>query len=117
MGKWNVSNVKQCSQINATRQTQKYALQVQCLSSSEIMGRSPGSPNISEYHWHFIMSSPTDHNVIVWKSTQLCSKCTKMHNDLQLTSTYSQLRSYASQARRCPKNITIKRIFIPVEKT
>ena len=79
------------------------------------MGRSPGSPNISEYHWHFIMSSPTDHNLVIWDKmyTTVC----EMHNDLQLTYTYSQLRSYASQARTCPKNITIKRICIPVEKT
>ncbi len=78
------------------------------------MGRSPGSPNVNENHWHFVIYDPTldpNNRVSIWERKY--TTIADMHKDLQYSFTIDQLRSYARRVRKGPKNIEIKRICEP----
>ena len=78
------------------------------------MGRSLGSPNCNEYHWHFFIYDPSNHDHVIWSKMYITIY--QMHEDLSPTFTLHQLKSYAAKRRNCPKNIEIKRICIPVKE-
>ena len=78
------------------------------------MGRTVGSPNCNEYHWHFILYDPSKLDIVVWE--RMYVTIYQMHEDLCSTYTLSQLKSYASKQRNCPKNVEIKRICIPIKQ-
>ena len=76
------------------------------------MGRTIGSPN-QEYRWEFILYDPTspDRKVAASKKFTSIREMSELMGDYF---TNSQLSSYASKSRTCPKIIEIKRICEPV---
>ena len=79
------------------------------------MGRTPGSPNVNEYHWKFSILNPSkpldQDSEVLWEKKYI--KIADMHDDLHHTFTLAQLRSYAGGTRNAAKNIKITRICEP----
>ena len=74
------------------------------------MGRALGSPNI-EYKWEFTIYDPTSsHKIFSKKFTSIRN----MHEQMKNVFSLSQLTSYASKSRNCPKIIEVARICEPV---
>jgi|TARA_B110000046_G_scaffold176944_1_gene203171 hypothetical protein len=76
------------------------------------MGRGLGSPNL-EYRWEFILLDPTSSERKV-VATKKFTSIKQMTETMAGYFTNSQLSSYASKSRTCPKIIEIKRICEPV---
>ena len=74
------------------------------------MGRALGSPNL-EYRWEFTLYHPITGEII---HTQKYTTIKTMQESMNNFFTLSQLTSYASKRRKCPKMIEIKRICEPV---
>lgn len=72
------------------------------------MPRTIGSPN-QEYRWEFIMYDPTKSDKIILVQNKYTS-IKQMHECMKEYFTLSQLTSYASKSRNCPKFIRIQRI-------
>lgn len=76
------------------------------------MGRTCGSPNL-EYRWIFIIYEPITKNEeekkILWSKKYISIK--EMSDDMKDSFSKSQLTSYASKSRNCPKIVEIRRIM------
>ena len=76
------------------------------------MGRTCGSPNL-EYRWEFIIYEPNTNNgeekMILWSKKYISIK--EMSDDMKGSFSKSQLTSYASKSRTCPKILEIRRIM------
>ena len=72
------------------------------------MGRTCGSPNINDFHWEYIIYHPLDTNVTLWSKKY--KTLPEIHKDMKNIYTFTQLKSYASGTRRCPKHVIIRKI-------